>query len=172
MANEAETASAAKRTSPLRGGDVISTVEGLAWPAIPDQRRLLALNVLYQMERSERWPAERVRRYQFRQLRLLLRHAAQHVPFYRERFRQSGFDPEARITPESWRQIPLLTRSDIQENFAALQSEALPKAHVVIDATRMRTDNSPIEKVGAFYILQKREGKWKIAAFSGVRTPA
>jgi hypothetical protein len=46
------------------------------------------------------------------------------------------------------------------------------KAHVVIDATRMRTDNSPIEKVGAFYILQKREGKWKIAAFSGVRTPA
>ncbi|MBT3627026.1 MAG: phenylacetate--CoA ligase family protein [Rhodospirillaceae bacterium] len=129
MANEAETASAAKRTSPLRGGDVISTVEGLAWPAIPDQRRLLALNVLYQMERSERWPAERVRRYQFRQLRLLLRHAAQHVPFYRERFRQSGFDPEARITPESWRQIPLLTRSDIQENFAALQSEALPKAH-------------------------------------------
>ncbi len=46
------------------------------------------------------------------------------------------------------------------------------KAHVLINATRMRADNSPIEQVGAFYILQKRDGEWKIAAFSGVRTPA
>ena len=46
------------------------------------------------------------------------------------------------------------------------------KAHVQIDAIRMRADDSPIEMVGAFYILQKREGEWKIAAFSGVRTPA
>ncbi len=46
------------------------------------------------------------------------------------------------------------------------------KAHVQIDATRMRADDSPIEVVGAFYILQKRGGEWKIAAFSGVRTPA
>jgi hypothetical protein len=46
------------------------------------------------------------------------------------------------------------------------------KAHVQIDATRLRADDSPIEVVGAFYILQKRGGEWKIAAFSGVRTPA
>lgn len=46
------------------------------------------------------------------------------------------------------------------------------KAHVVINATRMRADGSPIERVGAFYILQKRDGEWKIAAFSGIRTPA
>jgi len=46
------------------------------------------------------------------------------------------------------------------------------KAHVQIDATRMRADDSPIEVVGAYYILQKRDGDWKIAAFSGVRTPA
>ncbi len=46
------------------------------------------------------------------------------------------------------------------------------KAHVQIDATRMRADDSPIEVVGAYYILQKRDGEWKIAAFSGVRTPA
>jgi hypothetical protein len=46
------------------------------------------------------------------------------------------------------------------------------KAHVVISATRMRADDSPIEYVSAFYILQKREGEWKIAAFSGIRTAA
>jgi phenylacetate-CoA ligase len=129
MAVNAGTATGSGTKTPLRGGDVSSTIEGLAWPALPDRRRLLVLSLLYQMERSERWSAERIQRYQFRQLRLLLRHAAHHVPFYRERFKEAGFDPEARITPESWRQIPLLTRTDIQENFTALQSEALPKSH-------------------------------------------
>lgn len=46
------------------------------------------------------------------------------------------------------------------------------KAHIVITATRMRADDSPIEYVSAFYILQKRGGEWKIAAFSGIRTVA
>ena len=65
------------------------------------------------MERSERWSAERIRSYQFRQLRLLLRHAAHHVPFYRERFKETGFDPEARITrkPDSIRRRELRPRA-------------------------------------------------------------
>ncbi|MFP6746443.1 MAG: hypothetical protein VCD66_02440 [Alphaproteobacteria bacterium] len=46
------------------------------------------------------------------------------------------------------------------------------KAHVSITATRMREDDSPIEYIEAFYILQKRGGEWKIAAFSGIRTAA
>jgi hypothetical protein len=46
------------------------------------------------------------------------------------------------------------------------------KAHIVITATRMREDDSPIEYVSAFYILQKRDSAWKIAAFSGIRTEA
>ncbi|MBT5894361.1 MAG: hypothetical protein HOH61_00575 [Rhodospirillaceae bacterium] len=46
------------------------------------------------------------------------------------------------------------------------------KAHIQITATRMRADDSPIEYVSAFYILQKRDGTWKIAAFSGIRTEA
>ena len=46
------------------------------------------------------------------------------------------------------------------------------KAHVLVTATRMRADDSPIEYIGAFYILQKRGGGWKISAFSGIRTAA
>ena len=46
------------------------------------------------------------------------------------------------------------------------------KAHVVITATRMREDDSPTEYIEAFYILQKRDETWKIAAFSGIRTAA
>ena len=46
------------------------------------------------------------------------------------------------------------------------------KAHVEITATRKREDRSPIEYIEAFYILQKRSDRWKISAFSGIRTPA
>ena len=46
------------------------------------------------------------------------------------------------------------------------------KAHIVITATRMREDDSPIEYVSAFSILQNRGEGWKIAAFSGIRTEA
>ena len=46
------------------------------------------------------------------------------------------------------------------------------KAHVEITATRKREDSSPIEYIEAFYILQKRDDRWKISAFSGIRTPA
>ncbi len=116
-----------KRT--LRGGDTLPSHGDLLWPAVPSRDKAVTLSILYQLERSERWPAERIRRYQFRQLRLLLSHAGKHVPFYRERVRHIGFDPEAPLDAESWRRIPLLTRGDIQESFAALQSEALPKGH-------------------------------------------
>jgi len=72
----------------LRGGDVTPNIAGMAWPAIPDQRTASVLSLLYQMERSERWPAQRIRLYQFRQMTVLLRHAGRHVPFYRERFKR------------------------------------------------------------------------------------
>ena len=45
------------------------------------------------------------------------------------------------------------------------------KAHVLIEATREREDNSPIEQLQSLYIWQRRDGKseWLITAFSGIR---
>ncbi|MDP6565838.1 MAG: hypothetical protein QF578_13510 [Alphaproteobacteria bacterium] len=45
------------------------------------------------------------------------------------------------------------------------------KAHVLIKGRRKRADGSDIEGLESVYILQKRDGEWKIAAFSGIRTP-
>lgn len=104
-------------------------VQGLVWPAVPTQRNLITLGLLYQFEKIERWPAERIRQYQFRQLEQLLRFAGTRVPFYRKRFSDSGFDPKAPLTPESWQQLPVLTRVDVQENFSALVASTLPKSH-------------------------------------------
>lgn len=45
------------------------------------------------------------------------------------------------------------------------------KAHAVIRGTRQSADGKPLERIESFYILQDRGDGWKIAAFSGVRTP-
>lgn len=46
------------------------------------------------------------------------------------------------------------------------------KAHVMLNGTRHRADGSAIEGIEAVYILLNGGDGWKIAAFSGVRTPA
>ena len=45
------------------------------------------------------------------------------------------------------------------------------KAHMRIKGTRHRADGTVTEGIDAIYILQDRGDGWKIAAFSGVRSP-
>ncbi len=110
-----------------------STIEGLSWPALPERRGQVILALLGQFEQSQWWPPETLREQQFRQLELLLRHAAATVPFYRERLAQAGIGPGApvtpELTPELWNRIPVLTRREVQGAFEALRSERIPKSH-------------------------------------------
>ena len=46
------------------------------------------------------------------------------------------------------------------------------KAHIVVTGQRKRADDSTIETIEAVYVLQQRDGVWKIVAFSGIRTAA
>ncbi|MGD9536294.1 MAG: phenylacetate--CoA ligase family protein [Alphaproteobacteria bacterium] len=110
-------------------GSVRSTVEAIAWPAIPRDRIARDLALQFQLSQSQWWSPERIREHQFHQLSQLLRHAGATVPFYRRLFKRIGFDPKAPLRPEDWAQLPVLTRRDIQESFTALQSEAVPKSH-------------------------------------------
>ena len=64
---------------------------------------------------------------QFRQLKPLLEHAWQTIPFYRDRLSGAGYQPGQAITEEFWTALPLLTRSDIQLEPDALLSSDIPK---------------------------------------------
>ncbi|HET8609068.1 MAG TPA: AMP-binding protein [Burkholderiales bacterium] len=105
-----------------------SAINGLCWPAIPSAPAGSLLALQYQLECSQWYAPERLHEVQFSQLRQLLRHAAETAPFYRERFARSGFDP-ASATPESFAQLPLLTRHDIHNSGAALISGSPPADH-------------------------------------------
>jgi phenylacetate-CoA ligase len=80
------------------------------------------LALLYQLERTQWLPPERLRELQQAQLAGLLRHAYATVPFYRERWR-------AAPRPEALADLPVLARREVQQHSAELRSEAVPAAH-------------------------------------------
>ncbi len=110
-------------------GWVRSALPQVVWPAIPDGIGAQALAIQFQFEQTQWWSPERLRAHQFAQLATLVKHAGATVPFYRDTFRRIGFDPNAPLDEESWSKLPYLTRSDIQEASAKLESEAIPASH-------------------------------------------
>jgi phenylacetate-CoA ligase len=75
-------------------------------------------------DRMDRWPAERIERYQLRQLTMLLRYAQRELPFYRERFATARFDPREIRTLADFARVPSFTK---KEALAALkEKEAFP----------------------------------------------
>ena len=106
--------------------DFKSALAGTAWPAIPAPRGALLMSLLFQLEQTQWWPAQRLLEHQLRQLASLLRHACDTVPFYRRRFDVIGFRPPPELTLADWRKLPLLTRRDIQNAGDGLISNAVP----------------------------------------------
>jgi phenylacetate-CoA ligase len=81
------------------------------------------------LQDSQWWPAERLLDHQLRRLTELAVHAQRTVPFHRRRFETADFDPSQPFTLDQWRQLPVLTREEIQASGTELLSTAVPAAH-------------------------------------------
>jgi phenylacetate-CoA ligase len=84
-----------------------------------------------ELERSQWWPAQRLRELQLQRLRELLIEAGQGVPYYRERFAEIGFEPQSLRSLDELRQLPLLDKPLIranQQRLAHEQAEALGRS--------------------------------------------
>jgi phenylacetate-CoA ligase len=77
-------------------------------------------------------PADRLRQYQHGLLEPLLRHAARHVPFYRDRLAPI-LEDDGGVDFARWVEIPILDRAAAQAAGGALCTDALPSGneHVV-----------------------------------------
>ena len=105
-----------------------SALSDIVWPAAVSGRGMASLSLLFQLERTQWWPANRLRERQQAQLKRLLRHAAQHVPFYRGRLGPLA-DADGETFWQLWRYLPLLTRQDVQQAGDDLLSRAIPDGH-------------------------------------------
>ena len=105
-----------------------SSLPDIAWPATVSPRGMAVLSLLFQLERTERWPARRLRDFQRAQLQRLVAHAAANVPFYRDRLAPlAGTDGEAFWA--AWQRLPLLTRAEVQQAGDDLLCHNIPEGH-------------------------------------------
>jgi phenylacetate-CoA ligase len=81
------------------------------------------------------WPKDRLRAYQLERLRLALRNAVDHVPFYRDRFAEAGLSPEDIRSLDDMQQLPLLDKSTIREQGQQLISNEVDPARLFAHPT-------------------------------------
>ena len=67
--------------------------------------------------------AEELKTTQFRKLIKLLQHCQMNVPYYKKEWKNIGFDWKDVNTLNDYSQIPILTKSDIRENYDLLVAE-------------------------------------------------
>ncbi len=99
------------------------------WPALQPHAETYALALQFQFQQSEWWSPERLLRQQLGQAQKLIRHAARTVPFYAHRLAETARLPTGRLIIEAFREIPVLTRKEIQDAGPALETTALPAGH-------------------------------------------
>ncbi|MDD5329028.1 MAG: hypothetical protein PHX38_03425 [Sulfuricella sp.] len=102
-------------------------VEGISWPAIPTPRAAGFMAMQYQLDQSQWLPPDEILRRQLAQAAIVLRHALDTVPHYRDKY--AGWHPGDRLDEAAWRRLPLLERGEIQEHFEQLRSTRLPASH-------------------------------------------
>src|SRR6266571_4255440 len=75
------------------------------------------------LEESQTWGEDRLIEYQISKLRIMLRHCAEHVPYYRQLFQQVGFDPGSFRTLSDLRALPLLDKDTIRARLQDLLAD-------------------------------------------------
>src|SRR5262252_1542388 len=73
-------------------------------------------NTLKLLTESQTWSEERLVDYQISKLKIMLRHCAANVPYYRRLFRDVGFDPKSFRNLSDLSALPLLDKDLIQSN--------------------------------------------------------
>jgi phenylacetate-CoA ligase len=106
-----------------------SMISGIFWPAIPHSRGASLLAMQFQLEQSQWLPITELERHQFDQAAVLLRHALDTVPYYREKYGALTVPGPGKLNWDAWRNLPMLERSEAQEHGERLKSVAVPPSH-------------------------------------------
>lgn len=104
-----------------------STLANIAWPAFPAPMAANKLALLFQLEQSQWQKPEEIAAAQFDQLKELVSFAATTVPHYRRQLYKRF--PTDGLTPQTWQEIPVLTRKALHGAATDLRSERIPKEH-------------------------------------------
>jgi len=156
------------------GTTLKSYVAGEHWPSFPNQAGSQILALLFQLEKTQYLPPSEILGNQFLQLNEIFKHASRTVPYYKKKFKAAGFRRSTEITPELWQQVPVLSRSIVQEHQEDLLSKRIPASHGHTNIIRSSgSTGKPIQVTGTdvtqfFYrVFAMRDHFWHQRDFSG-----
>ena len=86
---------------------------------------------LEELLQTEWWPADRIADYQDNAVRELVRHAYDHVPFYRDRMRAAGVRPEDVQGVRDLPLIPITSKVNVREHAARMRADNVPRTQTV-----------------------------------------
>jgi phenylacetate-CoA ligase len=100
-----------------------SLISNILFPLHERLKKHDSARVRRALERSQWWDRERLEALRVERLRALLRHAGDHVPYYRQLFRTLGFSADAVQSVADVAVLPFLTKAGIRANLKALKSD-------------------------------------------------
>ena len=117
------------------------------------------------LEESQWWDAQKMRDWQDERLRAIVRHADEHVPYYRELFRHHGIDAQKFRGQEDLPRIPVLTRETVQRRAEELKSKR-PEDRRLTEGHTSGTTGSPLQiyysedMITMNYAVMDRQYRW------------
>ena len=83
--------------------------------------------LLKESEKRTYWSPEQIQDWRDQRLGAFVQHCACTVPYYRRWFRENNVGPNDIRTLEDLRQLPILTKEEVQDHCSEFVSEAVPK---------------------------------------------
>jgi phenylacetate-CoA ligase len=85
--------------------------------------------LLGQLEKSQYMSPDALLHKQFLYLNKLFKYSFRTVPFYRRNFKAAGLKKKNNLTVDQWEQVPILTRSTVQQEQKKMVSKFMPFNH-------------------------------------------
>ena len=102
---------------------------GARWPTVPGEAEAAVLSLYHQLEETQWLSPEALAASQLVQLRALVSHALEAVPWYRDHFAPRLAGPPAQLTWDDWARLPVLPPEALAANQAGLVSASPPPGH-------------------------------------------
>jgi phenylacetate-CoA ligase len=99
---------------------------------------------LEEIAERDTWTPEQMLAYSNEQLKLLVRHATDHIPFYRDRFADCGLAPASVDSIESLRSLPILEKEEVRSRWSDMVDPRLDRSSLVARHTS-GTTGTPVE---------------------------
>ena len=152
---------------------VKSNMPGIDWPAVVPTGSAAIAGFMLQLEHSQWWSPDRLADAQFEQVKHVVAQAYAQSPFLGKRYREAGIDPAGDIRAQ-WSDIPILTRSMVQEAGGELHCKSYPKHHGKVEKrSTSGSTGAPVTfyrtNLGAMFWLTftLREHYWQRRDFAG-----